>query len=249
MNAIRMKGLEKRFGEKTAVYPLDLEIPHGEMFGLLGVNGAGKTTALRMLCGLLMPTAGEAWVNGHHILTETQKVKSCIGVSMQETAIAPLLTAEENLRMMAGLYTADKRRAREDTEKVIAEFGLESVRKSRAGTLSGGWQRRLSIAMALVTHPQILLLDEPTLGLDILARRELWRIIAALKGKVTVILTTHYLEEAEALCDRIGIMAEGSMCAVGSAEELIRRTGTASFEDAFIQIAQGGTADARTDIR
>ena len=248
MSAIRTQALEKRFGEKTAVYPLDLEIPHGEMFGLLGVNGAGKTTALRMLCGLLTPTSGEAWVNGHSILTETQKVKGCIGVSMQETAIAPLLTVEENLRMMAGIYAADRRKAKDDTESIITEFGLESVRKSRAGTLSGGWQRRLSIAMALVTHPQILLLDEPTLGLDVLARRELWRIIAALKGKITVILTTHYLEEAEALCDRIGIMADGRMCAMGNAEELKKQADTASFEDAFVRIAQGGMTDARGNI-
>ena len=248
MSAIRTQALEKRFGEKTAVYPLNLEIPAGEMFGLLGVNGAGKTTALRMLCGLLMPTAGEAWINGHSIRTDTHAVKSCIGVSMQETAIAPLLTAEENLRMMAGLYTADRHRARKETESVIAEFGLEPIRKSRAGTLSGGWQRRLSIAMALVTRPKLLLLDEPTLGLDVLARRELWRIIAELKGKVTVILTTHYLEEAESLCDRIGIMAEGRMCAVGTAEELKRQADTASFEDAFIRIAQGGMTDARGNI-
>lgn len=240
MNAIRMQALEKRFGEKTAVYPLHLTIPAGEMFGLLGVNGAGKTTALRMLCCLLTPTAGEAWVNGHSIRTEPQAVKSCLGVSMQETAIAPLLTTEENLRMVAGLYTADRDRAKEAAESVLEEFGLESVRKSRAGTLSGGWQRRLSIAMALVSRPRILFLDEPTLGLDILARRELWRILESLKGKITVILTTHYLEEAEALCDRIGIMVEGRMRALGTAEELIRRTDAASFEDAFIWIAEGG---------
>jgi ABC-2 type transport system ATP-binding protein len=150
--------------------------------------------------------------------------------------------------MLAGLYTADRHRARKETESVIAEFGLEPIRRKRAGTLSGGWQRRLSIAMALVTRPKILLLDEPTLGLDVLARRELWRIIAELKGKVTVILTTHYLEEAEALCDRIGIMAEGRMCAVGTAEELKRQADTASFEDAFIHIAQGGMTDARGNI-
>ncbi len=240
MNAIQLRALEKRFGDKTAVHPLNLDIAEGEMFGLLGVNGAGKTTVLRMISCLLAPTSGEAFVNGHSILTAPQAVKSCLSVSMQETAVAPLLSAEENLRLIAGIYGADKQQAREAADAVIREFGMESVRHSRAGTLSGGWQRRLSIGMALVTHPKILLLDEPTLGLDILARRELWKIIAALKGKITIILTTHYLEEAEALCDRIGIMCEGHMRALGTAEELIRCTDAASFEDAFIQIAEGG---------
>lgn len=248
MNAVEIRGLTKRFGEKTAVAPLDLTIPAGEMFALLGVNGAGKTTVVRMLSCLLAPTAGEAWVNGHSILTEPQLVKASLSASLQETAVAPLLTAEENLRLMAGLTAPDRTAAHRIAEEILEEFGLESVRKSRAGTLSGGWQRRLSIAMALTAQPKILLLDEPTLGLDVLARRELWKKIEARKGNITILLTTHYLEEAEALCDRIGIMTEGQMRAVGTTNQLKAQTGTASLEEAFIKIAEGGTDHAGTDF-
>lgn len=240
MNAIELRDLEKRFGTETAVHPLSLAIPEGEMFGLLGVNGSGKTTTVRMLTCLLAPTAGEAWVNGYSILRKPLEVKQSLSASFQETAVAPMLTAEENLLMIAGLCGADRVRARQDTERILADFGLGAVRHSRAGALSGGWQRRLSIAMALVSRPKVLLLDEPTLGLDVLARRDLWQMIEALHGKITIVLTTHYLEEVQTLCDRIAILSEGRMMALGTCSELMRQTNTASLEEAFVSVVKGG---------
>lgn len=240
MTAIDIKGLTKRFGNYTAVDGLTLAIEEGELFSLLGVNGAGKTTTIRMLTGLLPPDEGDAELLGSSIVSEPGVMKIWTAVSPQESAIAPNLTVEENLRLMAGIYSMEKDYTREKIPEIMAAFGLDEYAKKRAKTLSGGWQRRLSIAMALITEPRILFLDEPTLGLDVLARRELWAIIQSLKGKVTVILTTHYMEEAEALSDRIGIMAKGKLRAVGTPAELIARTGAADFEDAFVRIAQEG---------
>lgn len=244
MNSIEIKGLVKKFGDKTAVNGIDLTVEKGELFGLLGVNGAGKTTTIRMLSCLSRPTSGDATLNGHSIITDSETVKSIIDVSPQETSVAPNLTARENLEFMAGVYGFDKKAARTKADAVIAEFSMEEIENSRAKTLSGGWQRRLSIAMALISEPQILFLDEPTLGLDVLARRELWRVIENMKGKITVILTTHYLEEAEALCDRIAIMVKGDIRAIGSAAELKRMTGKDNFEDAFIAVAEGSAKGA-----
>jgi len=240
MTAIDIKGLTKRFGNYTAVDGLTLAIEDGELFSLLGVNGAGKTTTIRMLTGLLPPDGGDAELLGSSIVTEPGVIKSRVAVSPQESAIAPNLTVEENLRLMAGIYSMEKDCAREKIPGIMTALGLDEYAKKRAKTLSGGWQRRLSIAMALVTEPKILFLDEPTLGLDVLARRELWAIIQSLKGKVTVILTTHYMEEAEALSDRIGIMTKGKLRAVGTAKELIALTGAKNFEDAFVTLAQEG---------
>lgn len=242
MTAINIQNLTKRFGDHTAVDGLTLSIEEGELFALLGVNGAGKTTTIRMLTGLLPPDGGDAELLGSSIVSEPGVMKMWTAVSPQESAIAPNLTVEENLRLMAGIYAMEKDYAREKIPEIMAAFGLDEYAKKRARTLSGGWQRRLSIAMALVTEPRILFLDEPTLGLDVLARRELWAIIQGLKGKVTIILTTHYMEEAEALSDRIGIMTKGKLRAVGTAQELIARTGAKSFEDAFVRIAQEGRA-------
>lgn len=242
MTAINIKGLTKRFGAYTAVDGLTLAIEDGELFSLLGVNGAGKTTTIRMLTGLLPPDGGDAELLGSSILSEPGAMKPWVAVSPQESAIAPNLTVEENLRLMAGIYSMEKDCAREKIPEIMAAFGLDEYAKKRAKMLSGGWQRRLSIAMALVTDPRILFLDEPTLGLDVLARRELWAIVKGLKGKVTVVLTTHYMEEAEALSDRIGIMAKGKLRAVGTPAELIARTGADNFEDAFVRIAQEGRA-------
>lgn len=240
MNAIDVRGLTKRYKDKTAVDALDLTIEQGELFALLGVNGAGKTTTIRMLSCLCKPTDGDAWLLGHSIREEAQAVKSVIGLSPQETAVAPNLTVRENLELMAGLYGASRAAAKERAGETLREFSLEEIETSRAKTLSGGWQRRLSIAMALITKPQILFLDEPTLGLDVLARRELWRIIEGLKGHITIILTTHYLEEAEALSDRLAVMVKGKRRALGTAEELKRQTGCGTFEDAFVRLAEEG---------
>ena len=237
MNAIETHALTRRFGAHTAVDGLDLTVRQGELFALLGVNGAGKTTTLRMLSGLLQPTGGEADILGFRLTQQPQEIKRRINLSPQETAVAPNLTVRENLCFIAQLYGSDSRSTREKAAQMIADFHLEDKADKRAKTLSGGQQRRLSIAMALISQPKLLFLDEPTLGLDVLARRELWQQIRALHGKVTIILTTHYLEEAEALSDRIGIMVNGHLTALGSAAELIAQAGASNFEDAFIALA------------
>lgn len=239
MNAIETHGLTKRFGEKTAVDRLDLTVHEGELFALLGVNGAGKTTTIKMLSTLLLPTSGEAAVLGYSLQKDTASLHRHIAVSPQETAVAPNLTVRENLELIAGLYGASRAEAKARAEQLIDEFHLQEIEKKRAKTLSGGWQRRLSIAMALISGPKLLFLDEPTLGLDVLARRELWQIISALKGSITVILTTHYMEEAESLADRVGIMADGKLRVCGTPQELMEISGQTRFEDAFIALAGG----------
>lgn len=238
MNAIELKGLCKRFGKKVAVDNIDLDVREGELFGLLGVNGAGKTTTIRMLCCLSRPDSGDATICGYSITTAGIDAKRIIGISPQETSVAPNLTVRENFEFMAGIYGADSAAARCKADEMIARFDMQSVQNSRAKTLSGGWQRRLSIAMALIGQPRVLFLDEPTLGLDVLARRELWGHIQAMKGNITIVLTTHYLEEIEALCDRVAIMVNGKICAMGSVEELKEATGADSLEDAFVKISQ-----------
>lgn len=239
MTAIQTKALAKKYGAKTAVKGLELSIEEGELFALLGVNGAGKTTTIKMLSCLSRPTSGDAILLGDSIVKNPQAVKEKINVSPQETAVAPNLTVRENLELIAGIYGCDRKAAKQKTDQMVSTLGLAEVEKDKAKTLSGGWQRRLSIAMALISEPRILFMDEPTLGLDVLARRELWSVIRGLKGKIAIILTTHYLEEAEALADRIGIMAAGELKAVGTAKELISRSGAQTFEDAFVALATG----------
>ncbi|MBQ4435624.1 MAG: ABC transporter ATP-binding protein [Clostridia bacterium] len=236
-SAIETTDLTRCFGDLTAVDHLNLTVNQGELFALLGVNGAGKTTLIRILSGLLAPTSGDALVMGKSILREPAAVKAVIGVSPQETAVGARLTVRENLSLICGVYGYDKHERTEKTEAMLRRLKLTEVADKRAQTLSGGWMRRLSIAMALISEPKVLFLDEPTLGLDVLIRRELWQIIRELKGATTIVLTTHYLEEAEALSDRIGIMAHGHLKALGTAEELKQRTGVQNFEDAFIQLA------------
>lgn len=242
MNAIEIKNLSKSYDNKIAVDNLCLSIGHGELFGLLGVNGAGKTTTIKMLSCLTEPTSGDALLLGKSIIKDSQQVKENIGVSPQETAVAPNLTVRENLELIAGVYGHGSKDAAEKASSIIETFSLGQVEKQKAKTLSGGWQRRLSIAMALISQPKVLFLDEPTLGLDILARRELWNVIRSLKGKVTIILTTHYMEEAEALCDRLCIMADGKLKAVGTVDELKKQSGKENFEDAFIELSSMGGA-------
>ncbi len=242
MDAIKTHSLTKRYGDTLAVDALDLSIAEGETFGLLGVNGAGKTTAIKMLSCIVRPDGGSAEILGRDILTQALAVKELINVSPQETAVAPKLTVRENLELICALYGMPKAERSKRSSSMIESMGLSPVERKRAETLSGGWMRRLSIAMALITEPKILFLDEPTLGLDVLARRELWELIGELKGKMTVILTTHYLEEAEALCDRIGIMVSGRLVALGTAEELKAKAGKDSFEDAFVTLCRGGAS-------
>lgn len=240
MIAIQTSALTKKYKDLTAVNALDLAIGEGELFALLGVNGAGKSTLIKMLSCLAEPTSGDARIFGHSIITEAHEVKKLINVSPQETAVAPNLSVRENLEFIAGIYGA--KNPWESASREIEEMGLSSVAGKKAKTLSGGWQRRLSIAMALISEPKLLFLDEPTLGLDVIARRELWSVIKKLRSRTTVILTTHYLEEAESLSDRIGIMSHGSLVACGTAEELVALSGKENFEDAFVALAGGENA-------
>ena len=239
MQAIKTIGLTKKYKDTSAVSDLYLEVNEGELFSLLGVNGAGKTTTIKMLSCLTRPTEGDALVCGHSITRDEIAVKRIIGVSPQETAIAPNLTVGENLELMCGIHGFSKQKTAQKTRALSEQFGLNSILNKRAGILSGGWQRRVSIALALISEPQVLFLDEPTLGLDVIGRSELWDVIRALKGKITVILTTHYMEEAEALSDRIGIMKDGRLLVVGTARELMDKTNTDKFEQAFISIVKG----------
>lgn len=238
MHAIETKKLTKKYKDVTAVNELDLAVEQGELFSLLGVNGAGKTTAIKMLSCLTKPNGGDALLNGKSVVSEPAEVKRIIGVSPQETAVAPNLSGRENLELICGIHGLPKEKSRERIERLSEQFSLGEVLGKRAGKLSGGWQRRLSIAMALISEPEILFLDEPTLGLDVIARSELWDIIRELKGKTTIVLTTHYMEESEALSDRIGIMRSGRLLALGTAEELKRQAGTEKFEEAFITIVK-----------
>ena len=240
MQAIKTTSLVKRYKDVTAVNKLDLEINRGELFSLLGVNGAGKTTTIKMLTGLTKPTEGDAFVGGHSITKEPEQVKGLIGVSPQETAVAPNLSVKENLELICGIHGFSKEKTKEKIAELSAQFDLDSVLRRKAGKLSGGWQRRVSIAMALISEPQILFLDEPTLGLDVIARHDLWDVIRSLKGKITIILTTHYMEEAESLSDRIGIMKNGRLLAVGTLEELNEKAHTNDFETAFVSIVKEG---------
>lgn len=240
MKAIEAKGLVKRYKNITAVDGLDLEIKRGELYALLGVNGAGKTTAIKMLSCLTKPSHGDARVGGYSILEEPRQVKALIGVSPQESAVAPNLTVRENLELMARIHGFSREMTRDKIMELTTQFTLQSVLERKAGKLSGGWQRRVSIAMALISQPQILFLDEPTLGLDVLARHELWTVIRALKGKTTIVLTTHYMEEAAALSDRVGIMKDGRLLASGTVEELKKMAGAADFEQAFVSIVKEG---------
>ena len=241
MQAIKTIGLVKRYKTLTAVNNLNLEIKKGELFSLLGVNGAGKTTVIKMLSCLTTPTDGDALVGCYSVIKEPEQVKRLIGVSPQETAVAPNLSVKENLELICGIHGFAKEKTEAKIRELSEQFTLDSVLHRKAGKLSGGWQRRVSIAMALISEPQILFLDEPTLGLDVIARYDLWEVIRSLKGKITIILTTHYMEEAEALSDRIGIMKSGRLLAAGTVKELNAMAGTNHFETAFVSIVKEGT--------
>lgn len=239
MEAVRIEGLTKKYKDVVAVDSLTLSIGRGELISLLGINGAGKTTTVKMLSCLTRPTSGDAYLNGKSICKEPSAVKSIIAVSPQETAVAQGLTVLENLQLMCGVYGFFKENQKEKIKFLTERLGLESQLKKKAGKLSGGWQRRLSIAMALISEPEILFLDEPTLGLDVLARSDLWDLICSLKGKITIILTTHYMEEAETLSDRVAIMKDGKLLVCDTVEKIKESAGTDNFEKAFIHYARG----------
>lgn len=236
MYEIITEKINKYYGQIHALKDVSLEIEENSLFGLLGVNGAGKTTLIKILTCLIEPSDGKATVHGYSVTDEPREVKKIADVSPQETAVAPNLTVKENLDFFAALYGTDDK---EYIASIIDGFSLGEVLSQRAKTLSGGWKRRVSIAIGMISKPKVLFLDEPTLGLDVLARRELWKIIRSLKGKLTIILTTHYLEEAEALCDKVAIMAKGEVLAAGTPEELKISAGTENFEDAFVKITEG----------
>lgn len=240
MQAIKTVKLVKRYKNTLAVDNLDLEIQKGELFSLLGVNGAGKTTTIKMLSSLTMPSDGDAFVGGYSVTTQAKQVKRLIGVSPQETAVASNLSVKENLELICGIHNFSKEKTSLKIKELSKKFALDDVLSKKAGKLSGGFGRRVSIAMALISEPEILFLDEPTLGLDVIARHELWETIKALKGNVTIILTTHYMEEAEALSDRIGIMKSGKLLASGTVDELNKMAGVTDFESAFIRIVKEG---------
>ena len=239
MDAIRIDNLTKKYKDVVAVNMLNLSVHRGELLSLLGVNGAGKTTTIKMLSCLTQPTSGDAFIIGKSICKDTAAAKSLIAVSPQETAVAPGLSVWENLVLMCGVHGFTKEKQKAKIAELTELLGLEAVIKKKAGKLSGGWQRRLSIAMALISEPEILFLDEPTLGLDVLARSDLWDLIRSLKGKVTIILTTHYMEEAESLSDRIAIMKDGKLLICDTADKIKERAGTDNFEQAFIRIVKG----------
>ena len=243
-NAIITRNLTKRYGNKTAVDDLSITVPEGELTALLGVNGAGKTTTLRMLTCLSKPASGSAEIFGHDVVKEEAEVKRLVGISTQDTAVAENLTVEENLRFMAEIYM-EKQQVRESVENTIRIFGLDECRRKKAKHLSGGWKRRLSIAMAIIGEPKVLFLDEPTLGLDVLARRDLWRIIQGLKEKMTIVLTTHYMEEAESLADRIAVMLDGRIAKIGTLGELEAATGKKGLEEVFVHIAENDRKEGK----
>ncbi|MBO7449478.1 MAG: ATP-binding cassette domain-containing protein [Clostridiales bacterium] len=235
--AIRTENLVKQYKDKTAVDGLSLKVSEGELVALLGVNGAGKTTTVKMLTCLTKPSGGVAEVMGHDVLNDSEEVKRVVGVSPQDTSVAENLTVKENLEFMADIYFS-REKAKEAVKKTISAFELGEYENKKAKLLSGGWKRKLSIAMAVISEPKVLFLDEPTLGLDVLARRQLWREIEKLKSDITIILTTHYMEEAEALADRIVIMNDGKAMAIGTLEELENMTGKKGLEDVFVSIAE-----------
>jgi len=245
MEVIKINNLSKKYKDVVAVDKLNLSINEGEIFALLGINGAGKTTTIKMLSGLTKATSGEAYIYDYSINKDIDKIKELIDISMQETAIARKLTVEENIEFYAKLSEQTKEKIKETKEYIFDSFKLDKVKDKKASKLSGGWQRKLSIALALVTKPKILFLDEPTLGLDVIARRELWNTISKLKQKMTIILTTHYMEEAEVLSDRIGIMKDGKLLFVGTKDELFLKTNKSNVEDSFVKIVSGGDLDEK----
>ena len=244
MPAIRTIDLTKTYGARTAVRALNLSVARGETYALLGLNGAGKTTTIKMITGLIRPTSGDALVLGSSVVAQPEAVKRIVNVSPQETAVARNLTVRENLDLIARLYGLGRDAVAPAVAEMLTTFGLDEVARDRARTLSGGMQRRLSVAMALITDPMVLFLDEPTLGLDVLARRELWATLRRLRGRVTIVLTSHSMQEATALADRVGVMAHGELRAVGTVAELKARTGQDNLEDAFVALVSEAAVGA-----
>ena len=238
MNAIELNNIVKKYKDKTVVNNINLNIKEGELFSLLGTNGAGKTTTIKMISTLIKQNSGTIKVLGYDTIKDYKIIRNKINVSPQETAVAMNLTVYENLDFMANVYQIENKKDKIDN--LIKTFKLEEVLKQKAKTLSGGYMRKLSIAISLINDPKILFLDEPTLGLDVLSRKELWNTINTLKGNITIILTTHYMEEAESLSDRVAIMNKGNIIEIGTPKEIISKTKTKNMEDAFVSLITGG---------
>ena len=237
MEIINIDTVCKNYKENKALKGVSLAIEEGELFGLLGVNGAGKTTLIKIMCGLTKKTKGKVTIAGYDLDKDIDKIKEIIDISPQETSVANNLTVKENLEFFANIHD---NKEPQNLDEIIDTFSLQEVLNQKAKTLSGGYKRRLSIAIALVSKPKVLFLDEPTLGLDVFARRELWGIIKKLKHNITIILTSHYLEEIENLCDRVAILSKGKLLKTGTVEDMKKMTDTQNFEDAFIKIVEEG---------
>ena len=234
---IVIDNLSKKFEDVTAVDQLSLTVPKGELFGLLGPNGAGKTTTINVLCGLLKPTSGSVFVSGFNVEKEVQKVKQLIGVCPQDTAVFPYLTGRENIEFFGNLHTMSKEDLNRNVTTLLKNMGLTEDADRRVGKYSGGMRRRVNLVMALVHDPAIAFLDEPTAAMDPQSRRAVWEFINGLKAEEkTIILTTHYMEEAEELCDRVGIIDYGNLIALGAPNQLMNQYDAENLEEVFIQL-------------
>lgn len=236
--AIRVRDLTRRFGNFTAVRGISFEVARGEVFGFLGANGAGKTTAIKMLTGLLLPTSGEARVAGYDVYRETESIRRRIGYMSQRFSLYEDLTVRENIELYGGIYgLSDARIAARSTE-LIDRLGLDEVRDTLVGSIPLGWKQKLAFSVAVIHEPAVVFLDEPTSGVDPITRRQFWEMIytAASKG-TTVFVTTHYMDEAE-YCDRVSIMVDGAIAALGTPNELKRQYGASTIEDVFVRLAR-----------
>lgn len=236
LSPILMENVVKKFEDVIAVNGVSLKVAEGELFGLLGPNGAGKTTIVNILCGLLKPTSGHVIVGGFDVQEESTRIKELIGVCPQETAVYPYLTGVENLELFGNLYALDRSTLRRRRDMLLEKMGLNQDAKRKVEKYSGGMKRRLSLIMALIHDPQIIFLDEPTVGMDPQSRRAVWDFMTELKREnKTIFLTTHYMEEAEALCNRVGIIDHGKLIALNSPRELISKNKVRNLEEVFIK--------------
>jgi ABC-2 type transport system ATP-binding protein len=236
--AIQVKDLTRRFGDFIAVDRISFEVKEGEVFGFLGANGAGKTTAIRMLIGLLQPTGGSARVAGYDVATQAEQVKRSIGYMSQRFSLYEDLTPRENIRLYGGIYGLTREQIRTRTAQMLDRLGISSVADTAVRSLPLGWRQKLAFSVALVHQPRIVFLDEPTSGVDPITRRQFWELIydAAANG-TTVLVTTHYMDEAE-YCDRISIMVAGRIAAMGAPMQLKRDSQVASIDELFVQLAR-----------